>query len=158
MDKNQAVLEYLQQCPAIANSSIFFNFVNAKDDDKQYVTVASDRILNRPFVDGSVQKLFTFTIIDYRSVSYQELVKTSISTNENVEEFFDIQGLVDWIADQNEVRNYPDFGTDCTIDSMWTTTDKANLNGVDTNSKPALAKYSISIQIQYIDESKMIWK
>lgn len=157
MDKTQAMIEYLIQCPSIANSPLYFNFINANDDDKQLVAVANDKVMQRPFIDGSVEKRFSFTIIDYRSVAYQELAKLHIDTNENVEEFFDVQGIVDWVEDQNELRNFPNFGSDCVIDSIITTTDNPNLNGVDTSVKPALAKYSITIQVDYLDISKQSW-
>lgn len=157
MDKTQAIIEYLITCPSIASSPLYFNFINAEDDDKQFITVANEKMLHRPFIDGSVQKRFTFTIIDFRSVAYQELAKLHIETNENVEEYLDIQGIIDWIDEQNDSRNFPDFGEDCIVDSINTTTDNPNLNGVDTSAKPALAKYSISIQVDYIDTSKQLW-
>ena len=68
-----------------------------------------------------------------------------------------VQDIVDWIAEQNELRNYPDFGEKCRIEDMTVLTDNPNLNGIDTNTSPALAKYSMSIQIQYIDSSKRVW-
>lgn len=157
MDKTEAMMNYLIRCPGIAESPLYFNFIDAQGDDKQFVTVANDKILNRPFVDGSVQKRFTFTIIDYRSVAYQELVKLHIDSNENVEEFLDIQTIIDWISEQNDAKNFPDFGETCVIDSITTTSDNPNLNGVDTSAKPALAKYSVSIQVDYIDTSKLLW-
>lgn len=157
MDKTQAMIEYLIQCPSIVNSSLYFNFINANNDDKQLVAVTNDKVIDRPFVDGSVEKRFNFTIIDYRSVAYQELAKLHIDTNENVEEFFDVQAVIDWIDEQNDLKNFPNFGSDCIIDSIITTTDNPNLNGVDTSVKPALAKYSIAIQVDYLDISKQTW-
>ena len=157
VDKTQAIIEYLLQCPDIAKSALYFNFVEADSDDKQFVTVANEKTLNRKFIDGSVQKRFTFTIIDYRSVAYQELAKLHIDTNENVEEFLDIQAVIDWIDEQNDEKNFPDFGVECIIDSITTTSENPNLNGVDNSAKPALAKYSISIQVDYIDTSKLLW-
>lgn len=156
MDKNKAVIDFLIQCPAIQNSSLYFNFTQAEDDNKQFVTTANDKLMNKTFVDGSVQKRYTFTIIDYRSVAYQALVKDPdyVSLNENVEELLDVQSIMDWISEQAENHNYPDFGTDCFIDDMRTLTENPNTNGVDTSLTPALAKYSISVQIDYIDYSK----
>ena len=131
MDKSQAMIEFLLNCESISKSSLYFNFLNASDEDKQFVTVTNDKIVHRPFIDGSVQKRFTFTIIDYRSVAYQELAKLNIQSNENVEEYLDVQGIIDWIEEQNELKNYPDFGSDCEIDEMKTTADNPNLNGVE---------------------------
>ena len=156
VDKNRAVIDFLIQCPAIQNSSLYFNFTQAEDDNKQFVTTSNDKNMNKEFVDGSVQKRYTFTIIDYRSVAYQAVVKDPdyISANENVEELLDVQSIMDWINEQADAHNYPDFGEDCFIDGMRTLTENPNTNGVDTSLTPALAKYSISVQIDYIDYSK----
>lgn len=156
-DKNQAVINFLIQCPQIRSNPLFFNFAEAKNDNKQIVTMANDKIVNKGFIDGSVLKRFTFTLIDYRSVSYQSIVKLSGYQNENVSEFMDIQYIMDWINEQADLHNFPDFGSDCVIESMKTATDEPNLNGVDTSVSPSLARYSMSIIIEYLDSSKKIW-
>ena len=74
----------------------------------------------------------------------------------NVEEFVDVQGIIDWIEEKADAYEFPNFGETYKIDSMKVLTDNPVLNGVDTQVKPALAKYSISIQIDYIDYSKVI--
>lgn len=158
MDKNQAVIEYLSSCPAIAKNPLFFNFAKAEDNNKQLVAVATDKKVERPYIDGSVLKRYTFTIIDYRSVIYQAVVKEAGYPNENVEELLDVQSIIDWIEEQNSEYNFPDFGEDCVIDEIKALTDTPRLNGVDNSSSPALAKYSVSIQILYLDTSKRIWK
>lgn len=157
VDKNQAVIDFLIQCPTIANSSLFFNFLEAHDENKQIISQANDVVLDKTYVDGSVMKRFTFTIIDFRSITHQPIPKVPGYTSENVEECFDVQGIMDWVNEQADIGNYPDFGTKCVIDGMKTTSHNPNLNGVDTNVTPALAKYSMSIQIDYIDTSKRIW-
>ena len=157
MDKERAIIDFLLQYEPLRDNPLFFNFLNAQDDNKQIVTVANDKILNRSYIDGSVLKRYTFVLMDYKTVAYQAIVKMSGYPNENLEEFIDVQAMLDWITEQSELKNYPDFGTDCIIEDMRTTTDQPNLNGVDTNVKPALAKYSISIQIDYLDISKRLW-
>lgn len=157
MDKNQAIIDFLITCPKILNSPLYFNFINGKDKNKQIITTGNEKILNREYIDGSVLKRFTFTIIDFRSVAYQAIVKQQGFPNENVEELCDIQGLLDWVNEQADARNFPNFGENCQIDSMQTLTENPNLNGVDSTVSPALAKYSFSIQIEYLDTSKVIW-
>ena len=157
VDKTQAIIEYLLTCPSIQKSPLYFNFVKASDEDKQFVTASNEKTLHQPFIDGSVSKRFTFTIIDFRSVAYQELPKLAISSNENVEEYLDVQGIIDWVTEQSLAKNFPDFGEDCVIDDIRTTSDNPNLNGVDTSTTPALAKYSISIQVDYLDNSQRIY-
>ena len=157
VDKNQAVIDFLITCPAIENNPLYFNFLHADDGNKQLLSTGNDKLMNKTFIDGSVAKRFTFTIIDYRSVAYQAVVKQAGYTNENVEELLDVQGIADWIEEQNDLRNFPDFGSTCDIDEMHTLTDNPNVNGVDTSINPALAKYSISIQIDYVDNSRAIY-
>lgn len=158
VDKNKAIINFLLECPAIQNSPLYFQFINAKNDNKQIVTVGNDRLLHRPFIDGSVEKQYTFTIIDFKSISYNAIPKgLSEGTNENVEEMFEVQAIIDWIDEQAELRNYPNFGDGIVIDNIRALSDNPNLNGIDTSIQPALAKYSVSIQIDYTDNSKVIW-
>lgn len=157
MDKEKAVIDFLLGCDQIRDNPLFFNFLNAKDNNKQFMTVANDKVVNQSFIDGSVMKRFTFTIIDYRTVAYQAVVKQAGYPNENLEEYLDIQSMLDWVDQQADIHNYPNFGTDCIVEDMRTLTDQPSLNGVDSNTSPALAKYSISIQIDYLDISKRIW-
>ncbi len=159
MDKTNAIVKFLLDCPQIKTNPLFFNFAEAQDNNKQIVTAENDKAVNRAYVDGSILKRYTFTIIDYRSVIYQAVVNVNNTEypNENVEEFIDVKGIIDWITEQSELQNYPDFGEDCIIDDMRALSDNPNLNGIDTSVKPALAKYSVSIQIDYLDTSKAIW-
>lgn len=156
VDKYQAIIDYLNQCPQIQQNPLFFNFSEAKDNAKQLMIVPVDKVLNRPYIDGSVLKRYTFTIYDYRSITYQALAKMQGTEypNENVEELLDVQGIIDWVTEQNEVGNFPDFGTDCIIDEINVSTNTPALNSVDTTLTPALAKYSITIMIDYLDISK----
>ena len=157
VDKNQAIIDFIVTCPQIASNPLFFNAIKAEDENKEVITIANDRVLNTPFIDGSVQKLYSFSIVDFRSVSYDPVPKT-FRTGENVDELLDVQGIIDWFDEQNDALNFPDFGSDCVIDSMVTTSDMPNLNGIDESVMPALAKYSITIQIEYLDTSKQIFK
>lgn len=158
VDKNQAIIDFLMQCPAISGNPLFFNFLNAKDNSKQLITQTNDVSLNKAFVDGSVLKRYTFTIIDFRSVTYEAIPKVEGLVSENVEEMFDVQGIINWINERADLRSYPDFGSKCLIDSMRTTSDNPSLNGVDTSITPPLVKYSMSIQIDYLDKTKSIWE
>lgn len=157
MDKNQATIDFLLQCEELRNNPMFFNFITAKEDNKQFVTVANDKSLNKSYIDGSVLRQYTFTIIDYKSVSMNALVTIPGYTNENVEDVLDVQNIIDWITEQADAKNFPNFGEGYIIQSMEALTDNPNLNGIDSSTSPALAKYSFSIRIQYLDETKILW-
>ena len=157
VDKNQAVIDYLIQCPAILNSPLYFNFIKAETDTNQFVTNSNDEYTNIRYVDGSVLKQYTFTIVTYKSTADTPVVKLDGYPNENMSDILDIQSLIDWIGEQEDIRNYPDFGSDCVIDSIRTTSENPRLDGIDDQVIPNLAIYSVSIEIRYIDNSKKVW-
>ena len=158
VDKNKAVVDFLLTCPYLKDNPMFYNFGKVADDNKQIVTHANDTKLNVPFIDGSVRKRYVFTIIDYKAIAYRALVARTGAIDENLENAFEAQQVIDWINEQAEARNFPDFGEDCVMDDMQANSDNPNMGGVDTAVTPALAKYSVSIKIEYIDYSKAIWK
>ena len=157
LNKNQAIIDFLMQMDYIKDNSLFFNFINASNDNKQLVAMSDDKALDRTYIDGSVLKRFTFTLIDYKSITYNPLVNLTGYSNENVDDLLDVQSIIDWITEQNDLHNYPNFGSDCEIQSMEALSNQPNLNGVDTSLTPALAKYSVSIRIEYIDTSKTLY-
>jgi len=157
-NKNQAVIDYIITCPTILNSPLYFNFINAKDDTNQFFTESTDTYTNQNYIDGSVGKLYTFTILTFKSAADIAVVKMPGYENENLSDMSDIQKLIEWIAEQNELRNFPDFGEDCVIDSISTTTEEPKFEGIDEQVSPPLAVYSTSIQIKYLDISKLIWR
>ena len=158
MDKNKAVVDYLLTCPYVKDNPLFYNFGKAESNNAQIVTLANDISVNKPFVDGSVKKRYTFTVIIYKPVAYRSIVNREGVTDENIDNAFSVQQVIDWVEEQSGLRNYPNFGADCVIDNILVVTDQPNMNGVDRATTPALAKYSISIRIEYIDYSKVIWK
>ena len=157
IDKNQAIIEFLIQCPDLASNPLFFNYVNAKEDNTQIITQSNDKAMNKVYIDGSVLKRYSFTFIYFKAISYNPIVKAEGYPDENVEDMLDVQGVIDWVTEQAEDLNYPNFGESCFIEEMQVLTDNPNLNSVDTTSSPPLAKYSFTIQIDYIDTSKKLW-
>ena len=155
MDKNKAIISYLNNCTEIATNPLFFNYADVKDNTKQLVTTSVDKALEPEYLDGSILKRYTFTIIDFRSVIYQALVADQTAyPNENVENMMDVQSIIDWIETQNKSRIFPNFGSDCIVEKIEALTDTPTLNGVDSNN---VAKYSISIAVTYLDTSGRIW-
>lgn len=158
VDKNKAVIDFLITCPQIYNSPLYFNFINASDSTKQIMTMANDYYTSRPYIDGSVSRLYTFTLLDFKSISETPVVKFSGYDSENVEDLSEVQALIDWIGEQEELHNYPDFGNDCVIERIRSRRDTPNLEGINTDLTPPLAMYSVTIEIEYIDYSKQVWR
>ena len=156
VDKNQAVIDFLLTCPIVKDSYLYFNFTQAEDDTKQIITLVNEKILNKAYIDGSILKQYTFTIIDFKAVTPKPIIEDK--TDESVDNMLQVQEIIDWVTEQSDNHNYPDFGEDCEIDDIRALSDNPKLNGIDSNVSPALAKYSVSIQIDYLDKSKMLWK
>lgn len=176
VDKNKAIIDYLIQCPQILDSPLYFNLIDAQDDNIQIITRSEDKATSKEYVDGSVAKRYTFSLIVFKSISDLEVIKdiqptptTDTDTsgtgggfdptnypNENVDDLAQAQALIDWIDEQNDYRNFPDFGDMCYVDEIQTTTDTPQFNGINTELSPPLAMYSITIEVNYIDKSKMI--
>lgn len=158
-DKNKAVIDYLSQCNAITSNDhgLFFNFMDAQDSSAQIMTMANDVSLNQKFIDGSALKNYLFTLLIFKSLSPNALVTEDGYPHENVEDMSEVQAVIDWINEQNDLHNFPDFGNDCIVESIETTTENPTLEGINTEVTPALGMYSLTIRIEYLDKSKVIW-
>lgn len=156
MDKTKAVLNFITTYDGIETSPIFVNFINAKNDDVQLLTSENETVLNRKFIDGSVMKQYTFSIVVTKSITSLAIAKDGL-LSENIDDLADMQKFMDWINEQGYNQNFPDFGENCTIEEMHTTAENPSITGINTEANPALALYNIEIRIDYIDYSKVIW-
>lgn len=156
VDKNKATINFLVTYPDLLTSPLFVNFINAKNENIQFMPSSNDKALNKPYIDGSVKKRYTFSLVITKSMTDLALPANTL-TNENIEDLAEIQALMDWINEQGENQVYPNFGENCIIEEMHTTAENPSLDGINTEVTPALALYSMEIGIDYIDYTKVIW-
>ena len=157
VDRNQAVINFLLTCPTISRNPLYFNLVKGENNTNQILTSTEDRRLNTRYIDGSVGRRYVFTFITIKSMTDTAVINQTGYLNENVEDLSEVQAIADWIAEQRDLHNYPNFGEDCLVDDIYTTTDSPRLDGINTQVVPPLAMYSLSIQIDYLDRSKVLW-
>lgn len=168
MDKNNAVIEFLKTCPAIQSNPLFFNFAENEEGTNHFITETDKK--KKTYIDGSVLKQYTFTIASYVPVAYSAIVGDSNFNDQNMENMAIVQEILDWIEEQADKANkakydlnesekdyYPDFGSECIIEDMRTLTGDPDLDGIDKSVNPPIARYSIGVQIDYIDNTKKIW-
>lgn len=155
MDKNNAVIEFLKTCPAIQSNPLFFNFAENEEGTNHFITETDKK--KKTYIDGSVLKQYTFTIASYVPVAYSAIVGDSNFNDQNMENMAIVQEILDWIEGQADDKNYPDFGSECNIEDMRTLTGDPDLDGIDKSVNPPIARYSIGVQIDYIDNTKKIW-
>lgn len=155
-DKNTAVIKFLMSCPIIQENPLFFNFANEEDGNNHFIT-ETDKMKKR-YIDGSVLKQYTFTIASYKSVAHLAVVEEEDSfNNQNIEDMAMVQSILDWIEEQASNCNYPDFGEMFPVESMETVTTDPDLDGIDTSVNPPIARYSIAVRIEYLDNTKKLW-
>lgn len=155
MDKNRAIIAYLQKCPRIQENPLFFNFANELDGNNHLIT--NSDTTKTQYIDGSALKTYTFTIACYKGVSYNPLGdEDSTMLDENIENMALVQDILNWIDCQSNNHNYPDFGEGYQIDNMRVLSNDPKV-GVDTSTNPPLARYSIGIEIEYLDNTKKLW-
>ena len=141
-DKNQEMVDYLMQCDYIKTHPLFFNFGNAKNGNSQLVINGNDVAQDEKYVDGSVLRRYSCNLLVYKSISYNPVVKevattsTPLYPNENVEELADVQAIIDWIKEQNDSENFPDFGEDCVVEHIEALTTNPAMNGVNSSMTP----------------------
>lgn len=155
MDKNNAVIEFLKTCPAIQSNPLFFNFAENEEGTNHFITETDKK--KKTYIDGSVLKQYTFTIASYVPVAYSAIVGDSNFNDQNMENMAIVQEILDWIEKQADDANYPDFGSEYDIEDMRTLTLDPDLDGIDKSVNPPIARYSIGVQIDYIDNTKKIW-
>lgn len=154
-DKNEAMIEFLMQCPTIQNNPLFFNFAEEEDGNNHFITEQVST--KRTYIDGSMLKQYTFTIASYSYVSHVAIDDMPIGQNENIENMRKVQEILDWINTQSDNRNFPNFGADCEVDEISTLTTDPDIDGIDTSVNPPIARYSVGVKVMYLDNSKKIW-
>lgn len=173
MDKNKAMINYLLQCPAIRDNSLFFNFADKSNYDPAQVEYGTNEdnslslvnhfinekdITQKAYIDGSKLKQYTFTIASYIPISHIEVNSEEIDNDQNIEYMSEVQKILDWIMEQADIHNFPDFGPNCVVDEILTATTDPDIDGIDTSVNPPIARYSVMVKLSYLDTSKRVFK
>ena len=159
MDKNVAMIKFLMQCPIIQNNPLFFNFADEEDGNNHFITEKDS--IKKTYIDGSALKQYTFTIASYSSVSHNAIVNDENEdtiADENIENMAKVQQILDWIEEQSDNCNFPDFGDECVVEEMFPLSTDPDIDGIDTSVNPPIARYSVGVKLMYLDKTKVIWK
>lgn len=138
-------IEWLLQSDYIKNNKLFLNAIEAEDNNLQIVTqqIAENQITK--YVDGSKSYPITFSINNYKSVSYGQLVKTMLDGNENITDMLDVSKIIEFVNDMNEQGNYPAFADNITVEKAYCQYKTPSTPAIDSGVYPALAKFTIPI-------------
>lgn len=140
MSKHDAVKAYFEpKIEELAGSMLNFNFSPESPDSISLITNYSDKV-RKSYITGDKQKEYGFSIIIVKLYSSSE-------DDLNIEAMNFAQAFMDWMDEQNEKKEYPDFGEKCTIEKIENLQNMPNLSGV--NYEEGLARYMMQARIIY---------
>ena len=145
MDFLTPFINWLLTCPQIASNKLFLNNINAKDNNIQVVTQQIMRSQSNFYVDGSIEHTVIFTVFDYKSPSFNQLVTTAINKNENVEDLLNTSAIIDWIEQQRKLRNFPLFTGKFECIDVYSQYLSPSTPTTDNSGNAPLSRYSIPI-------------
>lgn len=139
MTKHDAVKTYFEpKILELVKENIHFNFSPDSNDSVALITNYSDKVVKK-FITRDVQKQYGFTILITKAYS-------SDDDDLNLEAMNFAQAFMDWIDEQNEKKEFPDFGERCTVEKMENLQNMPNLSGV---SEEGTARYMMQARILY---------
>lgn len=145
MSKHDAVKGYFEpKIMELAGDLLNFNFSPETEDSISMVTNYSDKVRKR-YVTGKTQKEYGFSIVIVKAYSSEQ-------DDLNLEAMNFAQAFMDWIDGQNEKKEFPEFGEDCTVERIENLQNMPNLSGVNYNA--GLARYMIQARIIYTERKK----
>lgn len=149
MDYVTPFLKWLLNSDYIRGNKLFLNAVEAKDNNIQIVTQQIMRSQDKEYVDGSVLHRIVFTVFDFKSISFNQLVKTMVENAENVVDLLEAGQIIDYVEQRNKEKDFPDFGKDFEVQRIYSEYESPSTPSVDGTAQ--LAKYSIPIVCEVLD-------
>lgn len=140
MNKHQAMFDFIMQYNAFP---LTFNFTGESTGDTSLNTVYSDTEIKRYF--GGSQKEYIFAIKQMKEYSTGVMIPPV-----NAEVLESVQGFMDWIDQQDRLKNYPDFGANCKIQKIENLQNMPNVAGTDE----ATAQYMFQCRVLYYEKKE----
>lgn len=144
MSKYQAIMDLITSCPLVGQDT-YFNFVdeNNIDNNTSLLTEGYGSLVKK-YVDGDCLKKFQCVIRQNKPMSRYS------NTSENIEQMQYVQEFLDWINEQGENENFPDFGEKCTVQRMGT--PDGVVYPMETGIYEGTALYSFPFEILYLEK------
>lgn len=144
VNKYQAVMDFIKNCPLVGKD-LYFNFTDETNNDgnTNLYTVPYGQVVRR-YVDGALLMKMQFEIRQVKPLT------TYSNTTANTEQMQLVQEFLDWINEQGQKGNYPDWG-EVEIVSMATpdTVKTPSLLGISTDG----SLYAFPFEIIYLERN-----
>lgn len=132
-----ALWDWFAGCASITR--LFFNFSGTDDGDT--VIATSGDMLLEDYISGMQRRRYAFDLIRYLPATFTE------NDPGNVDMMEDIDSIVQWVRQQNDAGNLPQFPDGCVAESIEVLDDRTGyVAATDQN----MAKYMIPFAIEYM--------
>ena len=139
MTKHDAMYAFFSpKIEELLKNVLKFNFSAESKDTVAFTTQYSDKIRRR-FV-RAVEKEYGFAIVITKSYSTED-------DDLNLQAMNFAQAFMDWVDEQDKMKNYPEFPENCQITRLETLQNMPNLAGV--NIKEGIARYMLQCRLIY---------
>lgn len=153
MDFITPFIEWLLKSNYIKNNKVFLNAVEAQDNNVQIVTqqIAENQVTK--YIDGSKTYPITFSINNFKTISYNQIVKSMVSGNENISDWLDVSKVIEFVNEMEDKKQYPIFPNGITVEKVYCQYNTPNTPAIDSSSSPALAKFTIPIVFEVFEDA-----
>lgn len=154
MDYITPFVNWLLRSDYIKSNKVFLNAVEAKDNNVQIIIqqIAENQV--KRYVDGSKSYPITFSINNFKSVSYNQLVKTMLEGNENIADILDVSKIIEFVKEMEDKSDYPDFGENITVEKVYCQYNTPPTPAIDSGFSPSLAKFTIPIVFEVYEDAE----
>lgn len=125
----------------LENNYLYFESADAYPNVRVIVPKVGDYV-NKTDICGFKYKSYTFAFIGYEQLD----TGTSDINTQNLEI---MDSFNEWIEEQQEAQNFPDFGPNCSEYELVPLQNMANLAMI---TEDGLAKYMLAVRIDYKEE------
>ena len=122
---------------------LYFEAADAYPNVRTLVPNYGDYV-NRTDIFGSKYKSYSFVFVGYERVD-TGAAQSDINTD-NMQVF---DNFTEWLEEQKEKKNFPDFGTNCSEYDIIILQNMANLATITDDN---LAKYMLGVRIDYKED------
>ena len=154
MDLVTPFITWLLKSDYIKSNKLFLNAVRAQDDNLQIITqqVAENQI--QKFVDGSKAYPITFSLVTFKSASYNPLVETKINGDENLSDILNVSKIIEFVKKQDEQGDYPVFSDNITVEKAYCQYNTPPTPAIDSGLNPILAKFVVPIVFEVYEDAE----
>lgn len=137
-NKHEAVWAWLHTCPHITN--LFFNAGRA---DGGYTQLIPAESVKDEYIDGTSVRSYECTLVRFMEISFEPNDET------NIGDLIDFDRLGEWVEEQNEIQNFPQFPAKESVQEINVSPNQA---GYMVMLEAGIAKYQLQFQIEYTKE------